>query len=82
MSDAPKHAANTTPQPISWLTPQPISWLTPTVRRWAYGVILAAVALLVAYGRIEAQVAPLWVALAAAVLGNVTAIAHVPQGGQ
>nr|DAV34552.1 MAG TPA: Mycobacterial 2 TMS Phage Holin (M2 Hol) Family [Caudoviricetes sp.] len=74
MSDTPKHAANATPQPISWLT--------PTVRRWAYGVILAAVALLVAYGRIEAQVAPLWVALAAAVLGNVTAIAHVPQGGQ
>lgn len=74
MSNAPKHAASTTPQPISWLT--------PNVRRWAYGVILAAVALLVAYGRIEAQVAPLWVALAAAVLGNVTAIAHVPQGGQ
>lgn len=74
MSDTPKHAANATPQPIAWLT--------PTVRRWAYGVILAAVALLVAYGRIEAQVAPLWVALAAAVLGNVTAIAHVPQGDQ
>ena len=74
MSDAPKHAANTTPQPISWLT--------PTVRRWAYGVILASVALLVAYGLLEAQVAPLWVALAAAVLGNVTAIAHGPQGGQ
>lgn len=70
MSD-PKHAA----------TPQPINWLTPQVRRWAYGIITAAVPLLVVYGIIEAATAPLWLALAASVLGTATALAHTPAGG-
>ena len=68
----PKHAA--TPQPVSWLTP-------PKVRRWAYGIITAAVPLLVVYGIIEAATAPLWLALAASVLGTATALAHTPSGG-
>lgn len=68
----PKHAA----------TPQPIGWLTPQVRRWAYGIITAAVPLLVVYGIIEASTAPLWLALAASVLGTATALAHTPAGGE
>ena len=71
MSD-PKHAA----------TDQPISWLTPAVRRWVYGIITAAVPLLVVYGIIEAATAPLWLALAASVLGTATALAHTPTGGE
>ena len=67
----PKHAA----------TPQPVSWLTPQVRRWAYGIITAAVPLLVVYGIIEAATAPLWLALAARVLATTTALAHTPAGG-
>ena len=62
-------------------TPQPIPWLTPQVRRWAYGVILAAIALLGAYGVIGQTTAPLWAALAASVLSTTTALAHVPTGG-
>ena len=67
----PKHA----------LTPERLSWLTPQVRRWAYGIITAAVPLLVVYGIIEAATAPLWLALAASVLGTATALAHPPAGG-
>lgn len=67
----PKHAA----------TPHPIGWLTPQVRRWAYGIITAAVPLLVVYGIIEAATAPLWLALAASVLATTTALAHTPSGG-
>lgn len=70
MSD-PKHA----------LTPQPLAWLTPDVRRWLYGIITAAVPLLVVYGIIEAATAPLWLALAASVLATTTALAHTPTGG-
>lgn len=62
-------------------TPQPIGWLTPQVRRWAYGVITAIVPLLVVYGAVGQTTAPLWLALAASVLGTGTALAHVPTGG-
>lgn len=72
MTDKPKHAA----------TPQPIEWLTPAVRRWAYGIATAAVPLLVIYGVIESETAPLWVALVASVLGTGTALAHVPRDGE
>lgn len=64
------------------MTPQPVSWLTPQVRRWAYGVVTAAVPLLVIYGVIESDAAPLWVALVASVLGTGTALAHVPKGDE
>lgn len=70
----PKHAANPTPEYFAWLTPQ--------VRRWAYGIITAAVPLLVVYGIIEASTAPLWLALAASVLATSTALAHTPTGGE
>lgn len=64
------------------MTPQPVSWLTPQVRRWAYGVVTAVVPLLVIYGVIESEAAPLWVALVASVLGTGTALAHVPKGDE
>jgi len=69
----PKHAANPTPEYFAWLT--------PAVRKWAYGIITAAVPLLVVYGIIEAATAPLWLALAASILGTATAFAHTPTGG-
>lgn len=68
--NTPRHAHTTTPQPLPWLTPQ--------LRRWAYMVITALVPLLVAYGILENTSAPLWLALAASVLGTGTAYMHTP----
>lgn len=70
----PKHAADPA-------TPRLVEWLTPTVRRWLYGVALAVVPLLVAYGAIEDAQAPLWIALASSVLSTSTALLHTPQEG-
>lgn len=72
---APRHAADAP-------TPRILDWLTPQVRRWAYTVITAAVPLLVAYGILEDVTAPLWLALAASVLGTGTALVHTPGGSQ
>ena len=69
----PKHAANPTPEYFAWLT--------PAVRKWVYGIITAAVPLLIVYGIIDAATAPLWLALAASILGTATAFAHTPTGG-
>lgn len=55
-----------------------ISWLTPAVRRWLYLVLLTAVPLLIAYGAISDETAPLWIALGGAVLGMGVAEAHTP----
>jgi hypothetical protein len=70
----PRHAATDT-------VPRVLSWLTPTVRTWLYAVVLAVVALLGGYGLISEEMIPLWVALAAAILGTSTALAHHPSGG-
>jgi hypothetical protein len=43
-------------------------YLTPSVRRWLYGIAVAAAALLTAYGIIPVEVAPLWLALVMAAL--------------
>lgn len=67
----PRHAADAP-------SPRILNWLTPSVRRWAYAVITATVPLLVAYGIVEDMTAPLWLALAASVLGTGTALAHTP----
>lgn len=48
------------------------------IRTWLYGMITAAIPLLSAYGIISEQVAPLWVALGAALLGTTTAFAYRP----
>ena len=69
MSD-PKHAQTT----------ERIAWLTPDVRRWLYGIATALVPILVIYGVIESETAPMWIALVASVLGTGTALAHVPGG--
>lgn len=61
------------------LTPEHLDWLTPVVRTWLYGVVLAVIALLGGYGLITDTIAPLWVALAAALLGQGTAMAHTPK---
>lgn len=63
------------------LTPEHLEWLTPTVRAWAYSVVIAIIAILGGYGLITDSIAPLWVALAAALLGQGTAIAHTPKTG-
>jgi hypothetical protein len=54
--------------------------MTRQVRKYLYGVTIAAVAVLVAYDVISGEAAPLWLALGAAVLGIVapaTAITHM-----
>lgn len=71
MSESPRHA-----------TPQPLTWLTPQVRAWLYGIITALVPILTVYGIVDQTTAPLWISLAASVLGTVTALAHTPRGEQ
>lgn len=55
-----------------------VSWLTPQVRGWLYGVLTALVPLLIIYGVLDEQTAPLWLALGASILGTSTALAHTP----
>lgn len=43
--------------------------LTEHQRRWAYGIVIAALPVLAAYGILGPDQAPMWVALAAAILG-------------
>lgn len=44
------------------------AFLTPAVRRWVYGIALAAAALLTLYGVLPAEAAPVWLALVVAIL--------------
>lgn len=46
-----------------------MEWLTKKRRQWIYAVALMVVPILVAYDALEPDKAPLWLALAAAVLG-------------
>ena len=55
-----------------------VSWLTPQVRGWLYGVLTALIPLLITYGVLDQQTAPLWLALGASILGTSTALAHTP----
>lgn len=41
-------------------------YLTPKVRRWIYGLCLAALPLLLHYGLLDAKAVPLWGAFALA----------------
>lgn len=55
--------------------------LSPTGRKWLYGITIAVIGVLTGYDVITDDKAPLWLALAAAVLGVVApavAIKHVP----
>lgn len=47
------------------------------VRKWVYGVSLAAIPLLVAYGIVDESMAPLWVALIGAIVAPALALANV-----
>lgn len=49
------------------------------VRRYLYAIATAVVPILVAYGIIDEQIAPLWLALALQVTATGTAIAYTPQ---
>lgn len=64
------------------MTPERLAWLTPDVRRWLYGIATALVPILVIYGVIESETAPMWIALVASVLGTGTALAHVPRADE
>ena len=48
------------------------------VRDWLYPVVVAVVALAGGYGLIADEMIPLWIALAAAILGTGTATAYRP----
>lgn len=55
--------------------------LSPEGRKWLYGITIAVIAVLTGYDLITTDKAPLWLALAAAILGVVApavAIKHVP----
>jgi hypothetical protein len=59
--------------------------LPPVWRRWIYIVTATAIPLLVAYEVLEDAIAPLWLALAGAVLGTgapVLAALNVPKDGK
>lgn len=58
------------------------NWLTPSLRGWLYAVLTALIPLLIAYGILDQQTAPLWLALAASILGTTTALAHTPRKEQ
>jgi hypothetical protein len=47
------------------------------IRRWIYGVALAGIPLLVAFGIVEESQAPLWVAFVAAVIAPGLALANI-----
>lgn len=49
----------------------------PEVRKWIYGVSLAVIPLLIAFGVVRSEDAPLWIALAGAVLNSGLAVANV-----
>lgn len=51
---------------------------SPTVRRYVYGVAVAALPLLIAYGVLTEEHAPLWVAALGAVLVPGMAWANTP----
>lgn len=50
----------------------------PQVRKWIYGIALAVVPLLTAYGLVSETLAPLWVSLVSAVLVPSLALANTP----
>ena len=52
-------------------------YLTPRVRRWIYGIAIAVLPLLIAYGLIDDSTAALWAAVIGAVLVPGLALGHV-----
>jgi len=55
-----------------------MSWLgSREGRKWIYGVCLAAVPLLVVYGVIDGEAAPLWIAVIGALVAPSLALANL-----
>lgn len=52
--------------------------LTPKTRAWLYRIATATIPLLIAYGALSESTAPLWIALAGAILSTGTAAAYTP----
>lgn len=54
------------------------NWLSKAShRKWLYQIAMAGVPLLVAYGAVSEQVAPLWVALIGSILVPSLALSHM-----
>lgn len=45
-----------------------MKYLTPALRRWLYGVCIAALPVLIYFGLVEPEAAPLWLAFVVALL--------------
>jgi len=45
-----------------------MKYLTPVVRKWLYSLCLAALPLLIYFGLVELEAAPLWLAFVVALL--------------
>lgn len=55
-----------------------INWLTSrNGRKWIYSVCLTIIPLLVFYGAISEQAAPLWIALVGSILAPTMALTHL-----
>ena len=55
-----------------------MSWLVSREgRKWIYGICLAVVPLLVVYGVIDGEAAPLWIAVIAAIVAPSLALANL-----
>lgn len=52
-------------------------YLTPSRRRWIYGIAIAALPLLIAYGVLDDSTAAVWAAVLGAVLVPGLALGHV-----
>lgn len=53
-------------------------YLTPQVRKYVYGVALAVLPLLIAYGVLDKETAPLWIAVLGSILVPGLAYANTP----
>jgi hypothetical protein len=51
----------------------------PAARKWVYGIALTIIPLLVAYGVLEEDAAPLWIALIGSVVAPTMALTHMPK---
>lgn len=63
---------------------QPFKWLgeNPQARRWVYGVAVAVVPILTAYGILSETQAPLWLGVVSAVLVPSLAWSNTPTPSQ
>lgn len=58
-----------TPAPVATIEEKVVEFFPPAARLWLYGVCVAVLPLLVAYGKIGGESVALWTDFAAAILG-------------